>query len=175
MFSERFINEISTTYINELKLIGRQFNPIKVRIKTRKSISNFGKAKHTFEIVGYDEIEINQYIVDEDELRNTILHELAHLDLYARGNKHGSRWQHVASIYGKKYNMSLSRVSNKEIKVPGQVIVRVKWSEKCLKANPGLRNIDSFERKYSSIGYANNFVIKYKNVGYIEDFEIIRS
>ena len=41
------------------------------------------------------QIEINQYLVDQDELINTILHEL-HLDLYARGYGHGPRWKKIS-------------------------------------------------------------------------------
>ena len=174
MFELKSIEEISKNYIKELKEMGRQFNPIKVKIKSRKSISNFGKAKHTFERFGYDTIEINQYIVEEGELRNTILHELAHLDLYARGHGHGRRWQVVASIYGRKFNMNLSRTSDKEIKVPGQITVRVTWTDEFYKYNPSFPRGEAYERKYSSIGYAKRFVSKYEKSGFIASKQFIR-
>lgn len=172
MFSEKVINKITNQYLKELKADGRKFNPIKVKIKSRKSVTNFGKAKHKFEKLGYDEIEINQYIVNEEELRNTILHELAHLDLYARGNKHGSRWQQVAGIYGRKYSMDISRVSCKEIKVPGQVVVKVEWADSFYKYNPKWERGKLYERTYSSIAYANNFIDRYKSL--IKNVELVK-
>lgn len=175
MFNEKTILEITEKYIEELVEIGAVFYPIKVRVKSRKSTRNFGVAYYYYETKGYDVIEINQYIVEESDLRNTILHELAHLDLRARRDGHGSKWKRVAGIYGRKYGTSITRTSSKEMDVPGQIIIRVTWSDKCIRYNPHLQeNNRVSEKKYSSVGYANNFIKKYKRMGFIDNYEYIR-
>ena len=71
--------------------------------------------------------------------------------------------------------MNLSRTSNKEIKVPGQVTVKVTWSDTFYRFNPSFKRGEIYKREYSSMGYANNFIKKYKKMGFIADHEIIIS
>ena len=112
MVTAKELDYLCNYYLNDLKSRGRKFNKIIFVLKTRKSSQNFGKAFLSYKRLGYDKIEINQYLDDRDELINTILHELAHLDLNAYGDGHGENWRYVASLYSGWYNTHNSRTIN---------------------------------------------------------------
>jgi len=172
MITLRELNDLGVKYIQELEAKGRRFYPIKFRIKNRKSTTNFGKAGAFFHTKGYDVIEINQYITDMEDIKNTILHEIAHLDHEARGHGHGPKWKKVADMYGRWYNTNITRTSEKQVSVPGAVEVHVVWSDACLEINKKLPRF--YTRKYTSEKRAMNFVHKFNSIGFIDDYKIVK-
>lgn len=173
MFTENQIQQMGEQYLNELKARGRKFNPIKFTVKKRKSGTVFGTAVYSFISLGYDEIQINPYIVNEKELKNTILHELAHCDLEARGDGHGNKWVRVALHYNDWFNVNITRTSNKELIIPGGAKVKVTWNTNCLALNKRIPK--EYIRSFPSLNKANSFVEKYKRINFIEKYEIILS
>jgi len=172
MLTLKEITDLGIKYVQELEDKGRRFYPIKFRTKSRKSTTNFGKAIYSYRSKGYDTIEINQYISDVEELKNTILHEIAHLDLEARGNGHGPKWRKVARMYSTWYKTEITRTSFKDINIPGAVEVHVIWSDKCLKINKNLPRF--YTRKYASEKRADNFVKKYTEIGFIDSYKLVK-
>jgi len=171
MITQKLLNEMSRKYLNELKSKGRTFNPIRFELKSRKSSTVFGTAYLSYKRLGYDRITINKHLTDMEEFKNTLLHEIAHLDLEARGHGHSYEWKRVANMYSQWFNTNITTTSDKEIKVPGMVEVKVIWADKCLKINKNLPR--EYSRKYSGIGYAKNFVKKYQSIGFIESYKIV--
>jgi hypothetical protein len=172
MLTQLELINLGTKYLNELKARGRQFNPIKFKLKTRKSAGNYGIAYVTFKRLGYDQIEINQYLTDKKELINTILHELAHLDLEAYKDGHGADWKRVAAMYGRWYNTKITRTSNKTLEIPGMIEIHVVWSDKCLKVNKKLNR--HYVKKVTSEKRASNFIKEYSSIGFIDSYKIVR-
>ena len=172
MITEKQLVALGNKYLSELKAIGRKFYPVKFEFKNRKSAKVFGTAYYSYERCGYDRITLNKHFASMDDLINTLLHEIAHLDHEARGHGHGPRWKKVASIYGNMYNTNITRTSKKQIAVPGQVIVQVVWSEACLRINKTLPKV--YSRKYSSRKYAENFIKKYERIGFLESYNIVK-
>lgn len=164
--------QLGNKYLNELKARGRQFNPIRFKLKTRKSATNFGIAHRTFKKLGYDQIEINPYLTDKDELINTILHELAHLDSEAYEGGHGTDWKRVANMYGRWYNTEITRTSNKELKIPGMIEIQIVWSDKCLNINKNLNR--HYTKKFASEKRASNFINEYNRIGFIDSYKLVR-
>lgn len=58
-------------------------------------------------------IEISKYLVNEEEIKNTIIHELLHSCPDGKG--HGARWQYYGSIIQKKYGYIISRCDSKKV------------------------------------------------------------
>lgn len=172
MLTLKELNDLGVKYIQELEERGRSFYPIKFRIKTRKSAQNFGKAICAFYKMGYDIIEINQYLEDPEEIKNTVLHEIAHLDHEARGDGHGPKWKKVARMYGRWYGTEITRTSSKSIDMPGVIEVHVVWSDACLEVNKRLPRF--YVRKYTSEKRAMNFIRKYQGIGFIDDYKIVK-
>jgi hypothetical protein len=168
MLTQSKLNQLGEFYKKDLESRGRKFNDIKFVIKKRKSTGNFGKAFMSYNTKGYDVIEINQYLVNEDEQINTILHELAHLDKEAYGHGHGPSWKRVAALYSRWYNTSITRTSCKELVIPGSIKINIVWSDKCLKLNPHLQK--NWSRVVTSMNRASSFVNKYKTYDFIESY-----
>lgn len=173
MLTLKELNDLGVKYLQDLEDRGRRFYPIKFRIKSRKSSHNYGKAFASYETKGYDMIEINQYIKDPEDIKNTILHELAHLDHEARGHGHGPKWKNVAKIYSIWYNTEIKTTSNKSIEIPGMVEVHVVWSDECLAINKKLPRF--YTRKYTSEKRAMNFVRKFNSIGFIDEYKIVKN
>lgn len=173
MLTNNELQYLGNHYLNDLKSRGRKFNKIIFVLKTRKSAQNFGKAFSSYKRLGYDKIEINQYLTDKDELINTILHELAHLDLDAYGSGHGSKWIYVANMYSRWYNTLITRCSSKELEIPGMVEIHVIWSNKCLDLNKNLKR--TYVKKVTSENRALSFIKKYLKIGFIDSYKIIKS
>lgn len=173
MLTQTKLNELGNYYLEDLKRRGREFNKIIFILKTRKSAQNFGKAILSNERLGYDQIEINQYLTDQNELINTILHELAHLDLYARGYGHGPRWKRIANTYGHWYNTLITTTSHKEVSIPGMVEIHVEWSDKCLQINKHLDR--KYVKRVTSEKRAETFIKKYSNIGFINSYKVIKT
>lgn len=173
MLSQSQLNHLGNMYLNELKSKGRKFNPIRFELKSRKASTIYGTAYYSYKKLGYDRITINRHMPDFEELKNTILHELAHLDKEARGHGHGPKWKQVAKLYGQWFNTDISRTGEKEIKIPGRTTIKVQvvWTDKCLRMNKHLPR--EYTRTYTSMGYAKNFVKKYTRNGFIDSYKII--
>lgn len=173
MLTQKQVEDLGNKYLKELKSRGRRFNPIKFELKSRKSSTVFGTAYGSYNTKGYDRITINKHLTNLEELKNTMLHELAHLDMEGRENGHGPKWKKVARLYGQWYNTNITRTSDKELKVPGMVKLHVVWTDECLALNKHLPR--KITREYTSIKYAENFVRKYKRIGFVDSYEIVRS
>lgn len=172
MITQKQLEQIGNKYLTELKAQGRKFNKIVFEVKSRKSTHIYGTAYMTNERLGYDRITINPHMPDQNEFINTLLHELAHLDLEARGNGHGAKWKKVARLYSSLYNTNITRSSHKSLAIPGSIQVKVVWTDKCLKIN---KNLDrNYTRTYTSQKLAENFVKKYESIGFIQEYKIIK-
>lgn len=172
MLTQKHLELLGNKYLSELKAHGRQFNPIRFEVSTRKSVRTFGTAHYSYSRLGYDRIKINKYLTDHDELVNTILHELAHLDFEGRRDHHGPIWQKVANLYGRLYNTNISRTSSKQIEIPGILEIHVIWSDRCLELNKHLSK--KFVKRVTSEKRASTFVQKYKSIGFIDSYKIVR-
>lgn len=175
MYSLCQIEKITNEYITELKAINRKFYPIKVKLG-RKSLGTYGTAKYDYEKSGFDVIIINPYIELEADLRNTILHELAHLDQEARYDGHGYHWKRVAMLYSRKYNTVIKRTDRKPLNVPGVVQTKIEWSPRCLSMNPQLLKYNKsnpYIKSFRNRNTADNYIKRYKENGFIDSFEII--
>jgi len=172
MITQIELEKLGQKYLEDLKDQGRRFNNIKFEVKKSRTAHIFGTAYMTYERLGYDRITINPYMPDRNELIDTLLHELAHLDLEARDHGHGPKWKKVANLYSKWYNVNITRTSYKEIKVPGSVKVKVTWTDKCLELNKHLPR--NYSRTYTTYKHAENFVKKYTNNGFIQEYKIIK-
>lgn len=133
---EQTVIELGEQYLAELIARGRKFYPIKFEAMKRKSCRTFGRARMTYSGSSYghkhDIIEINTNMTDVEEIKNTILHELAHLDFEARGDGHGPRWKRVARLYGRWYNTEITRTSSKVIKITGTYLLEVTFTDDCI-------------------------------------------
>lgn len=172
MLTVEEVKKLGNYYLDELKSHGRKFNPIKFGLNKRKSATIHGKAFPRYEVWGYDYIEINKHLVNKDEIINVILHELAHLDLAARGHGHGKPWKAVARLYGVWFNTTIKRTSDKAIEIPGSVEVRIVWNDKCLRLNKHLEHKE-YKMMYSSEKRANNAIKKYQSWDFIESYRLI--
>lgn len=173
MLTLKELNDLGVKYIQELEEKGRRFYPIEFRLKSRKSSQNYGKAIVSYERQGYDIIEINQYMKDPEDVKNTIIHEIAHLDHEARGHGHGPKWKKVARMYSRWYDTEITTTSHKELEIPGMVEVHVVWSDECLLINKHLPRF--YKRTYTSEKRAMNFVRKFNNMGFIDDYKIVKN
>lgn len=172
MITQSQFEVVGNKYLNELKAKGRKFHKIKFEVKNTKSTNIYGTAYMTKERLGYDRITVNPYMPDHEEFVNTVLHELAHLDLEARDNGHGPKWKKVANLYGRLYNVNIVRTSSKNIEIPGSIQVQVVWTDKCLQLNKKLPR--NYTKVYTSQKHAENFVRKYESIGFIKEYKIIK-
>lgn len=115
MYTLEQITKWGNQYIKELKARGRKFNPIRFTFMRRGVYGSYGWAKCTYSRLGYDTISINPAIVKEEDIRNVILHELAHLDLEENNRGHNHVWNKIARMYGTWYNTKISRTANIEL------------------------------------------------------------
>lgn len=169
MFTNREINELGKRLKKELELHGRKFYDIKFAAKKRKAMHLYGTAKYTYNRLGYDTIEINPYIEAYDKLLNTMLHELAHCDLFARGDGHGPRWKKVAQYYSTLYNVNITRTGDEAIKIPGSYVVEVVWTDQAMRHSLRVTSKE-YKRTYAYRGHAENFARKMSR--YAEKIEI---
>lgn len=161
MYTLEQITEIGNQYIKELTEKGRIFNPIKFEL-LRKSMKTYGVAIASYsKYTPYDTIRINPYIVNEEDLRNTILHELAHLDKEAYMKGHNADWKRVARNYSRTYNTSITRTGQKEIKIPGYVFyeLHVTYSKQAVAKYSVKKNaIHKYRRKGDLTNYLNRIL-----------------
>jgi predicted SprT family Zn-dependent metalloprotease len=174
MYSEKQIIELCDYYLKDLKTrYGRKFNPIKFEAMKRKNVTYSGIMYLTFAKEGYDRIVINPYLASIEYIINTILHELAHADLEARGNHHGDKWKRVARAYSSYYNTVISRVDeNKQLVFPDGVCAIVTWSDKCIRLNPSFRYKRVQKKEFKSQAAAEKFQQKYMRLNFLDSFEL---
>lgn len=83
--------------------------------KKYKTISKRGRRRIiSYEKFKYHNIEISPWVMnlDDDIIKNTIMHELIHCMPYC--NNHGKQFKIYANVLNKKYGYNISRTGNKK-------------------------------------------------------------
>lgn len=65
-------------------------------------------------ITGVNEIKISKFLEKDEEIKNTMLHELCHLYDDTREH-HGYQWQEYARVIGMYYDTKITRTSSKSM------------------------------------------------------------
>ena len=164
---------ITNKYIEELKQRGREFHPIRVELMPRVSVHTYGQAVLSYKANGYDVLRINKNIKYDSDLHNIILHELAHLDLYAYGDGHSRKWKDLATYYGRLYGVSITTTSTRELDGPSLINVEIYWTEKCQKLNPHIIPGKRYIRTFANSNNINKYIDKYSKYGLIAGYAIV--
>lgn len=74
-----------------------------------ESISSFGRCKSSRKdstaVIGVNKLILN----DEEQFKNTLLHELCHAAKSTRSDNHGPQWKHVAYKVSRYFNIDITR------------------------------------------------------------------
>lgn len=99
------------SYVDGVKSIGIKLLPIEGFYRF-DSISALGVCSYSKDgksvIIGLN----NLLFKDEQSLKNTVLHELCHAEIYAKYDGHGRIWKSVAHRVSRKFNVNITRTTN---------------------------------------------------------------
>ena len=165
------IRKLVDYYKSELEKHGRVFDkPIRVEVFARKTYGTYGQAQ-IHRNKPYNVIKINQWLKEDKDIINTILHELSHLDTEGIGDHHGPNWRRVARVYGKLFNTDITRTSNKELTINKKYVwIRVLYTDN---APVKHRKPEGLVHRFNNEQTAHNYAKTLKVVGLLKDFAFI--
>lgn len=115
------LQQLFNYYKKEIELLGYSFIDFSpIQLELMESAKYYGFCKYQYKKSNKDNkynctIKINRFLLNNgtnDEIINTLIHELIHAIKYPNNNGHNKTWNNLSDIIGSKLGYKISRLAH---------------------------------------------------------------